>query len=247
MKILFIFLIFSANLFSRLTFEEIDLIRSYTDINSNSIIQNGASFCNNHFEKNFSTSELNYKNSFMCKFSKKRNRFYIYMLAVDKKKSSSLKEFCNDILLSWPDIYDHIDKNLKFQKKEYLSGFYVENFFYDKVLDFSNQYKNDQRIIQNEINNFILKNRNNFSNDNKENNLLIKKEIKKINKIYKKILSGTKSDLDILINVILTDIVRYKIFVNDIVNFKSYSCNWIPGKNIDPYVKREKYSEFENI
>jgi len=247
MKIFFIFLIFSTNLFSKLTFEEIDLIRSYTDIESNSIIQNGTSFCNNYFEKNFSNEELNYKNSFMCKFSKKRNRFYIFMLAVDKKKSSSLKEFCNDILLSWPDIYDHMDKNFKFQKKEYLSGFYVENFFYDKVLNFSNQYQNDQRIIRNEINNFILKNRNNFSDDNTENNFLIQKELNKINRIYKKIISKSKSDLDILINQILNDIVRYKIFVNDTKNFKSYSCNWIPGKLSKPYIKREKFSEFENI
>ncbi len=248
MKIFFLFFIFSTNLFSKLTFEELDLIRSYSDADAKSIIQNGTSFCNNYFKKNFSSSELNYQNSFTCKFSKKRNRFYIYMLAVDKRDTISLKEFCSDVLFSWPDIYEHVDKkNLKFQKKDYLSGFYIENFFYDKVIDFSNNYEDNQRIISNEINNFILKNRDNFSNNNKENNLLIKNEIKKINKIYKKIISGTITDLDILINKILTDIVRYKIFVNDIVNFKSYSCNWIPGKDKDPYVKREKFSEFENI
>ena len=248
MKIFFIFLIFSTNLFSKLTFEELDLIRSYSEYDAKSIIQNGTSFCNDYFKKNFSSAELNYQNSFTCKFSKKRNRFYVYMLAIDKKDSISLKKFCSDILLSWPDIYDHvIKKNLKFHKKDYLSGFYIENFFYDKVLDFSDIYDDDQRIISNEINNFIIKNRNNFSNNNEENNLLIKKEINKINKIYKKIVSGTQTDLDILIDQILMEIVRYKIFVNDIANFKSYSCNWIPGKDIDPYVKREKYSEFENI
>ncbi len=247
MKIFIIFLIFSANLFSKLTFEEIDLIRSYSDVDAKSIIQNGTGFCNNYFKRNFSSSELNYQNSFTCKFSKKRNRFYIYMLAIDKRDSKSLKKFCSDILLSWPDIYEHVEKNFKFQKKDYLSGFYIENFFYDKVIDFSDNYDDDQRTISNELNNYILKNRNNFSNNNEENNLLIKKEIKKINKIYKKIISGTTTDLDILINQILTDIVRYKIFVNDIVNFKSYSCNWIPGKDKDPYVKREKFSEFENI
>ena len=247
MKIFFIFLIFSTNLFSKLTFEELDIIRSYSNTDSESIIQNGTNFCNDYFKKNFSSTELNYQNSFTCKFSKKRNRFYIYMLAVDKKSSYSLKEFCSNILLSWPDIYEHMDKNFKFQKKDYLSGFYIENFFHDKVIDFSNNYENDQRIISNEINNFILNNRKNFSDNNTENNLLIKKEINKINKIYKKIISGTETDLDILIDKILEDIVRYKIFVNDIANYKSYSCNWIPGKNIDPYVKREKYSEFENI
>ena len=247
MKIFFIFLIFSTNLFSKITFEEIDLIRSYTDVNAKSIIQNGTNFCNDYFERNFSSSEYKYKNSFTCKFSKKRNRFYVFMLAIDKKDSKSLKKFCSDILLSWPDIYEHVDKNFKFQKKDYLSGFYIENFYYDKVIDFSGNYEDDQRKISNELNNFILKNRNNFSNNNEENNLLIEKEIKKIKKIYKKIISGTNTDLDTLINQILTDIVRYKIFVNDIVNFKSYSCNWIPGKDKDPYVKREKFSEFENI
>ena len=248
MKIFFLFLIFSTNLFSKLTFEEIDLMRSYSDADAKSIIQNGTRFCNDYFKKNFSSSELNYQNSFTCKFSKKRNRFYVYMLAIDKRDSNSLKEFCSDILSTWPDIYEHIDKkSLKFQKKDYLSGFYIENFFYDKVIDFSDNFDDDQRIISNEINNFILKNRDNFSNNNKENNLLIEKEIRKINKIYKKIISGTKTDLDILIDQILTDIVRYKIFVNDIVNFKSYSCNWKPGKNLVPYVKREKFSEFENI
>ena len=247
MKIFFMFLIFSTNLFSKLTLEEIDLIRSYSDADAKSIIQNGTSFCNDYFKRNFSSSELNYQNSFTCKFSKKRNRFYVYMLAIDKRDSKSMKKFCSDILLSWPDIYEHVDINFKFQKKDYLSGFYIENFFYDKVIDFSDNYENDQRIISNELNNYILKNRNNFSDNNKENNLLIEKEIKKINKIYKKIISGTKTDLDTLIDQILTDIVRYKIFVNDVANFKSYSCNWIPGKDKDPYVKREKFSEFENI
>ena len=247
MRIFLIFFIFSTNLASKITFEELDFIRSVSDKNSNSIIQNGTSFCNDYFERNFSSVDYKYRNSFMCKFSKKRNRFYVYMLAETKKVSIPIREFCSNVLLSWPEVYEHMDKNFKFQKKEYLSGFYVENFFYDKVLDFSNQYENDQRIIRNEINNFILQNRNNFSDDNRENNLLIQKELNKINRIYKKIISESKSDLDILINQILNDIVRYKVFVNDIKNFKSYSCNWIPGKLSKPYVKKEKFSEFENI
>jgi hypothetical protein len=247
MKIVFIFLFFSINIFSKITFEELDLIRSYSDVNSNSIIQNGTNFCNDYFEKNFSSTESSYKNSFMCKFSKKRNRFYVYMLAVDKKNSISLKEFCEDVLISWPDIYDHMNKNFKFQNKKYLQGFYIENFFYDKVIDFSNRYENDQRTIKNEINKYILDNIDIFTDDNDKNNLLVEKQINKINKIYKKIISKSESDLDILINQILRDVVRYKIFVNDIKNFKSYSCNWAPGKNFTPYVKREKFSEFENI
>ena len=45
----------------------------------------------------------------------------------------------------------------------------------------------------------------------------------------------------------LSKIVRYKIFVNDVKNFRSFSCNWSPGKGLDPYVKKEKFKEFENI
>ena len=167
MRIFFVLLIFSTNIFSKLTFEELDLIRSYSDADAKSIIQSGTSFCNDYFKKNFSSAELNYQNSFTCKFSVKRNRFYIFMLAIDKGGSNSLKEFCSDILFSWPDIYEHVDKkSFKFKKKDYLNGFYIENFFYDKVLDFSDAYDNDQRIISNEINNY-LKNKNNFSNNNK--------------------------------------------------------------------------------
>ena len=76
---------------------------------------------------------------------------------------------------------------------------------------------------------------------------MIEKQINKINKIYKKVISKSESDLDILITQILKDVVRYKIFVNDIKNFKSYSCNWKPNKDLVPYVKKEKYSDFENI
>ena len=165
MKIFFIFLIFSASLFPKLTLEEIDLMRSYSDLDAKSIIQNGTSFCNDYFKRNFSSTDYDYQNSFTCKFSKKRNRFYVYMLAVDKRDSKSLKKFCSDILLSWPDIYEHVDRKFKFKKIDYLSGFYIENFFYDKVIDFSDKYEDDQRIISNELNNYILKNRDNFSNN----------------------------------------------------------------------------------
>jgi len=68
-----------------------------------------------------------------------------------------------------------------------------------------------------------------------------------MNRIYKKIVSNTETDLDKIIKSELNNIVRYKIFVNDLKNFQSYSCNWKPGKGIEPYVKREKFSEFENI
>ena len=72
---------------------------------------------------------------------------------------------------SWPDISDHMDgKNLFIKKKkEYLSGFYVDNFFNNKVLNFSDDYRKRSKLtINNEINNFILENRFNFSNDNAE-------------------------------------------------------------------------------
>ena len=140
-----------------------------------------------------------------------------------------------------------MDEKFEFQEKEYLSGFFIENLFNNKILNFSNEYTKDKRKINNEINNYILQNRFNFSDNNQENNLLVQNEINKINKIYKKFISKSKSDLDILIKQLLNKSVRYKIFVNDIKNFKSYSCNWRPGKGIEPYVKRERFSEFENI
>jgi len=79
------------------------------------------------------------------------------------------------------------------------------------------------------------------------NDKILNNALSKINKIYKKIISRDVSNLDKVIKNNLDDIVRYKIFINDMKRFKSYSCNWQPGKDIDPYVKREKFSEFEKI
>tara|TARA_B100002019_G_C21107800_1_gene516830 strand:- start:105 stop:848 length:744 start_codon:yes stop_codon:yes gene_type:complete len=247
MKIIVLILIFFSNFIFSITFEELDFFRSITDKNSPSIIENGNNYCNDYFESLSVSPNYKYKNNFMCKFSKKRNRFYVFMLGVEKKQASSLRDMCAKILESWPEIYDHMDEKFKSHKKAYLSGFYVDNFFNKKVLDFSNNIIEDQRKIDNEINNFIIENRFNFSQDNVENNLLLQKEINKINKIYKKIINRSITDLDVLIKKILDNIVRYKIFVNDIKNFKSYSCNWHPGKGSDPYIKREKFIEFENI
>ena len=92
-------------------------------------------------KKIFPETKLKYQNNFICKFSKKRNRFYVYMLAVDKKSSSPLKEFCKDIIESWPELSDHMDKNLLIMKENTLKGFFVDNLFNNKVLNFSNQYK----------------------------------------------------------------------------------------------------------
>ena len=169
------------------------------------------------------------------------------MLSVQKKEPNSLKNFCSEILNNWPNISDHMDSKFNYQNKEYLDGFYIENFYYDKVLSFSKEYQNDQRKIKNEIDNFIIKNRNIFTNNNQLNNEILKKEFIKINKIYKKIISEKSSNLETVINQQLKEIIRYKIFVNDINNFQSYSCNWQPGKGRIPYIKREKFSEFENI
>lgn len=248
MKFLFILFIFCSNILANITIKDLDYFRKISDQNSESIIYNGTKYCNDFFSKGNSSS-LNYKfkNFFMCKFSTTRNRFYVYMLAIEKKDSKSLKEFCREILDNWPEVFDHMDKKFQFEKKDYLSGFFVDNFFNQKVIDFSNNLSTDQRIISNEINNFIIQNRDKFTKDNLENNKIIQAEINKINKIYKKIISESDTNLDKLIKSLLNDIVRYKIFINDVKNFKSYSCNWMPGKGKIPYVKREKFSEFENI
>ncbi len=249
MKKLIIFYLFTSQIFSNISLEEIDSIRSFTDKDSKSIITNGTIFCNDYFSKKAGSLKIDnkeFKNIFLCKFSKKRNRFYIYMLSVQKKGDLSLKNFCIKILNKWPEILDHTNPKLQYQKKEYLSGFYIENFFYDKVLSFSNNYSQDQQLIRNEIDNFILKNRDIFTNDNQDNNQIIERELTKINKIYKKVISQKKTNLEKVIKEQLEKTTRYKIFINDVKNFKSYSCNWMPGKGQIPYVKREKFSEFEN-
>ena len=248
MRFLLIFLLCCSNLISEISLEDLDFIRSISESNPESIINNGSKFCNNYFEKTkFSKNSSKYENFFMCKFSKKRNRFYIYMLGVDHKENLSVKNHCLEILNSRPEISDHMESKLIFQKKNYLSGFYIENFFNDKVLNFLDDREIDSLTLNNEINEFIIKNRYNFTDDNVSNNDLVSKEIKKLNRIYKKIINNDESDLDKIIKKQLEQIVRYKIFINDVKNFQSYSCNWKPGEGIDPYVKREKYSEFENI
>lgn len=245
MRFLLVFL-FSSQLILGITFEELDFIRSLSN-DKNSIIQNGTDSCNKYFEKNkYLSGSRKFQNFYLCKFSKKRNRFYIYMLAVENKTNLSLKEFCTEVLMSRPEISDHMDKQLDYQNKEYLSGFYIDNFFNDKVMNFTNDTAKDDLIVNNEINNFILQNRKDFTNDNSLNNDLVSKEIDKINRIRKKIINNSESDLDKIIKSQLKEIVRYKIFVNDTKKFISYSCNWQPGKGLEPYVKREKFSEFEN-
>ena len=246
MKFFLLFLL-SSQLFSQISIEELDYIRSLSK-ESVSIIEMGTKSCNSYFERNkYSKNSGKYQNFYLCKFSKKRNRFYIYMLGVENKSNLPLKTFCTNILKSRPEVSDHMDKKLSYQKKNYLSGFYIENLYNDKVLNFTNDIDKDRMIINNEVDNFILQNRRNFTNDNSLNNDLVSKEIKKINKIYNKIKKNSDSDLVKIIKNQLNEIVRYKIFVNDTKNFISYSCNWQPGKGLEPYVKRERFNEFENI
>ena len=69
-----------------ITLEELDYFRVLSDPDSASIIESGTDQCNKFFDKdNLSADYRGYKNFFLCKFSKKRNRFYVYMLAVEKK------------------------------------------------------------------------------------------------------------------------------------------------------------------
>lgn len=248
MRILLLLFFYSSQSLSIITLEEIDYFNSISEKNYISIISSGTEFCNNYFSNQIGAANIEnkFKNIFLCKFSKKRNRFYIYMLSVDKKENIPLRDFCKQVIEEWPSVLDHMDEKLSFQNKDYLQGFYVENFFFDKVISFSNNFENDQLIIRNEIDNFILRNRDTFSENNKLNNQLIKQEQNKIQKIYKKIISKSMSDLDLIIKSQLKNIVRYKIFINDVKNFQSYSCNWKPGKGFVPYIKREKFSEFEN-
>ena len=89
MKKLIIFCLFSSHIFTNISLEEIDLIISFTDKDSKSIISNGTTFCNDYFSKKAGSIKINnkdFKNIFLCKFSKKRNRFYVYMLSVQKNE-----------------------------------------------------------------------------------------------------------------------------------------------------------------
>ena len=59
-------------------------------------------------------------------------------------------------------------------------------------------------------------------------------------KNIQKVITNSESDLDKVIKKELDKKVRYKIFVNDLGTFTSYSCNWEPGKGLIPYVKKRK-------
>tara|TARA_B100000035_G_C21033632_1_gene569722 strand:+ start:3597 stop:4355 length:759 start_codon:yes stop_codon:yes gene_type:complete len=247
--IFFASILFSDLIFNNIKLHEIDEFRYFANPSSISIIENGSTHCNDFFENNkklvFSNNKT-FKNFFLCKYSSKRNRFYVYMLSQAKIKNLGIRESCINILNSWPWIEDHMDQDLNFQTKDYLKGFFVENIYNNKVLNFSNDLAKDSLIINNEIDNIITQRRKSFTKDNLKNNKIVKDEINKINKIYNKILSSNYSNLDKIIQIELNKIVRYKIFINDITTFTSYSCNWAPGKGLSPYIKKEKFSEFEN-
>ena len=240
---------FSGLAQSKITLIELDLVTSLSNSNSYSMIESGTKHCNKYFNSNKSVSSdsTKYENSFFCKFSKKRNRFYIYMLSQHNVKGMSIKNLCKNLISGREEIYDHLDNSLLFQDKNYLKGFFIENIFNDSIVSFTNNIQQDQLVINNEINKYILKKRSDFTLDNEKNNSLIEKEILKLKRIYKKTIDKETSDLDRLTKAELNKITRYKVFINDINNFKSYSCTWSPGKGIKPYVKLERFSEFENI
>jgi hypothetical protein len=154
----------------------------------NSFIENidkGTNYCNKFFQEKMNslkTEDTKFENFFICKFSKKRKRFYIYMLSEERDQKKSLKINCMDILNDSPWISDHMNPKFDYQNKKYLEGF------------FNTQEKNKNQF---------------------------------------------KEKLD--------NIVRYKIFLNDTKKFKSYSCTWTPSKGMTPYIKLEKFKEFENI
>ena len=249
MKRFLIFLVFSNLCLSNLNLNEIDIIKKISSSNELSIIKSGVDFCNNFFQKNknLNLDQKKFKNFFICKFSEKRNRLYIYMLAVDKDYSLSLKDNCKNIIQKWSWISDHMDERLNYQKKEFLEGFFVDNLFNNQVMRFTKNVYLDEQLLINEINKVIIENRNNFSYNNEQNNIFLQKEINQLNRVYKKIINEEVTDLDYLIKKELDSITRYKIFINDFKNFKSYSCTWTPGKGLKPYIKLEKFSEFENI
>tara|TARA_Y100000022_G_scaffold188241_1_gene186382 strand:+ start:522 stop:1277 length:756 start_codon:yes stop_codon:yes gene_type:complete len=248
--ILILVFFFSKFIQPNITLEELDFIRQISDSNSISIVSSGTKHCEEFFKENRiykPDSNNSITNSFSCKFSYERNRFYIFMLANTKDQSKSVRENCLDIINNWPEIIDHLDKNFFSVNKTYLNGFLIENLFNNNVLNITNIYDNDIDERRNQINKFIIDNRNKFSSNDKENNELIKSEISKLEKIYNKIINQENTSLDKLIINQINKVTRYKIFVNDLVNFQSFSCNWVPGKGLNPYVKREKFSEFENI
>ena len=246
---LFLVFFFSKFLITNITLEDLDFFRKISNLNSNSIISSGTEHCENFFKENriykVNNQENSLTNSFSCKFSYIRNRFYIYMLANTKDQNKSVRENCLEILNNWPEIIDHLDESFYLEKKRYLNGFFIDNIFNDQVLNFSNIYENDIEEKRNKINKFIIDNKQTFSTDDEENNNILKSEINKLEKIYKKIIDNKETNLDKIINTQINQITRYKIFINDLVNFKSHSCNWTPGKGLNPYVKKEKFSEFE--
>jgi hypothetical protein len=169
------------------------------------------------------------------------------MVSQYKNDKLSVKEFCIEEIKKREIILDHIDISFRKQKIEYLRGFYVDNIFNNEVMSFSNNFKMDKLKINNEINKLIFQKKESFTDNNINNNRNVKKEIEKLNRVYKKIIQEEESNLDKIILNELILITRYKIFINDIKKYKTYSCNWKPGQGLVPYVKKEKFSEFENI
>ena len=131
------------------------------------------------------------------------------MLANTKDQNKSVRENCLEILNNWPEIIDHLDESFYLEKKRYLNGFFIDNIFNDQVLNFSNIYENDIEEKRNKINKFIIDNKQTFSTDDEENNKILKSEINKLDKIYKKIIDNKETNLDKIINTQIRS--NYKI------------------------------------
>ena len=83
--------------------------------------------CNDFFQKKKALTgdeAKKYKNFFMCKFSKKRNRLYVYMLSENRIQDVPIEDSCKKILSSWPDVSDHMNSKLQYQVKQHLAGFF---------------------------------------------------------------------------------------------------------------------------
>ena len=92
MRKLVIFCLFSSYNFTNISIEDIDLLRISADKDSQSIISNGTSFCNDYFSKKTGLMRIDnneFKNIFLCKFSKKEIDF-MYTCCQFKKLDSYL-------------------------------------------------------------------------------------------------------------------------------------------------------------
>ena len=85
MKILFFLIIYSSNILSNITFEELDYIRAISKNDSQSIIANGTNNCINYFEKNTLKQKKNIKTTLSVNFPKPEIDFMFICWLLIKK------------------------------------------------------------------------------------------------------------------------------------------------------------------